>query len=182
MGLFLQTVIIPQGNQAEAAAAMEHIAKSHEEMELDLATCQYRQRANGVQILCTCMGYDSFAAALSLEIEHPILLLYIYDEDFWGYYLYENGTEIDQFCPMPEYFEECSEEEAAKLAGDPLILAQYFTVHPEDIQKYLRVWTDALMDEEGKAYPEDEFSQCDCWQMADFMEKLGFPYDFPDSI
>lgn len=179
MGLFLQTVIIPQGNQAEAAAAMEHIANRYPKMELDPATCQYLQRNNGAQILCECCGYETLATALSLEIKRPILLLYIYDDDFWGYDLYENGEEIDRFCPIPDYFEEVSEEEAAKSAGDPWCLARYFTVHPEDIQNYLRVWTEELMEEDEKAYPEDECSQCDCWQMADFMAKLGFPYDFP---
>ncbi len=180
MGLFLHTVIIPQGSQREAADAMEKIAGSHPDMELDASACQYLQRSNGVQILCECVVYERLAEALSLEIQRPILLLYIYDEDFWGYFLYENGVELDQFCPMPDYFEEVSAEEADRLSGDPLILSKYFSVDPSDIQNYLCTWTEEMMDEDEKAYPEDECFQCDCWQMADFMEKLGFSYDFPE--
>lgn len=31
-----------------------------------------------------------------------------------------------------------------------------------------------------KAYPDDEFGMGDCWQMADFMRKLGLPYPISD--
>ena len=178
MGLFLQTVILPRTHQGEAAAAMEKIAEENPDFELDPKECQYLQREGGAQILCECIGYDSLAEALSLKIPQPVLLLYIYDEDFWGYYLYENGKELDQFCPMPDYFEEVSQEERSQQAGDSAILSRYFGVTPESVQKYLCFWTEEMLEGEGKAYPEDEASQCDCWQMADFMNKLGFPYEF----
>ena len=32
-----------------------------------------------------------------------------------------------------------------------------------------------------KAYEGDEFTLGDCWQMADFMRKLGYPYEFEEA-
>ena len=47
------------------------------------------------------------------------------------------------------------------------------------MERYIRFWTEDMMEQyEQPAYPGDEFGQCDCWQMADFMRKLGFPYTF----
>ena len=39
------------------------------------------------------------------------------------------------------------------------------------------------MDEEspGKAFPEDQFRFNDCWQMCDFLKKIGLAYPLDDA-
>jgi hypothetical protein len=45
------------------------------------------------------------------------------------------------------------------------------------VKNYLVSWDGD--DSEERAYPEDEFSRGDCWQLVDFMSKLQLVY--PDS-
>lgn len=178
MGLFLQTAIIPNCKEDAAKAAVRKV-EQNTEFELIAADCQYKDYGNGVNILFngSCFGYEGLAKALSKELEQPVLLLYIYDEDYWGYYLYEAGNERDCFNPMPDYFEEVSEQERKRVAGNGAILAKYFCVEEDAIKNYLTLWTEERMEHYGeKAYPDDEFGQCDCWQMADFMKRIGFSY------
>jgi hypothetical protein len=53
-------------------------------------------------------------------------------------------------------------------------------VRPDDIANYLVHWD--LDDENpGKAYPDDRCSYNDCWQLLDFMRKLGLPYPLDDA-
>lgn len=139
--------------------------------------CQYIENAKGVSILFNehCIGYDSLAKAVSGESGKAILLLYIYDGDYWGYWLYDKGEVIDEFNPMPDYFEDISEEKLQKLKGNADSIANYFQVEKASIEKYLVRWSEETMDQ--KAYEDDEFGYGD-WQMADFMRRLGFPYEF----
>lgn len=177
MGLFLQTTIIPNCKAQEVREAVENAAEYVE--LLDPAQCGYRESEQGVTVLFNegCCGYEELAKGLSEELPSPVLLLYIYDEDFWGYYFYEGGAELDRFSPMPDYFEEYSPKERQRCAGNSALLARYFQVEQGDIERYLRFWPQDMMEQyEQPAYPGDEFGQCDCWQMADFMAKLGFPY------
>jgi len=178
MGLFLQTAIIPDCKEAEARKAVEKMARSQ---LLVPAQCRYKESEAGCAVLFNddCCGYEELAKKLSAALPHPVMLLYIYDGDFWGYFLYEKKAELDCFNSLPDYFEECSEKERRHCAGDSALIARYFHVEQGDIERYLRFWTADMMEQyEEPAYPEDEFGQCDCWQMADFMAKLGFPYTF----
>ena len=100
--------------------------------------------------------------------------LYIYDGDYWGYNLFDNGQEIDKFNPLPDYFDDIDESEIEAYKGNSDIVAQYFNINKDSIENYLIFWTDELMDE-GKAYENDEFGYED-WQLVDFMEKLGYKY------
>ena len=106
--------------------------------------------------------------------------LYLYDDDFWGYFCCENGELLDEFNPMPDYFEEASEEERQRVAGNSALIAERFQVPEAEVAGYLKAWPEDILDadETEKAYESDEFSQGDCWQMADFMAKLGYPYDW----
>ena len=94
-----------------------------------------------------------------------------------GYELYDQGDFVDQFNPMPDYFEEVSEEKILKSKGDAQIIARYFHVEKASVERYLVRWSEEMLDE--KAYADDEFGYED-WQMADFMRKLGYPYDFDE--
>lgn len=180
MGLYLQTAVIPNCSERAARAAIEKM-EAIPELELTAADCRCRELQNGVNILLNdgCMGYEGLAKALSLELKQPVMLLYILDEDYWGYYFYENGKELDSFNPMPDCYEEVSDEERRRLAGNSGVIAEYFQIAPEGIERYLVQWTEAYLDDyEAKAYEDDEFGRCDCWQMADFMRKIGYPYEW----
>jgi len=139
--------------------------------------CQYVESARGVSILINdgCIGHDSLAKAVSKETGKAFLLLYIYDGDYWGYWLYENGNAIDEFNPIPDYFEKASEKKIQKVKGNAEIIARYFDVEKASIEKYLVRWPEEMIGK--KAYEDDEFEYGD-WQMADFMRKLGYPYEF----
>lgn len=188
MGLFLQTAVIPNCKEAEARAVIEKIAgytfgEPYEFSDLCAEECRYNENNTGVSILFNdgCAGYEGLAEAVSKELGKTVLLTYIYDEDFWGYFLYENGRELDRFCPMPDYFEEQSGEEREKMKGDASVISHYFGVDEASVTGYLCEWTEEMMDNyEEKAYEDDEFEQCDCWQMVDFMRKLGYPYEWED--
>ena len=193
MGLFLQVAIMPGGKKADAKAAVEAVAEKYsctfdalekgdcidEDMiisELVPEECQYMENENGVGIFLNdgCIGYDSLAKAISKESGKACLLLYIYDGDYWGYWLYDNGEYKDQFMPMPDYFEEPSEETIRESMGDADIIAKYFHVEKAAIERYLVRWTGELRHQ--KAYEEDEYGYGDDWQITDFMGRLGYPW------
>lgn len=179
MGLFLHTAIIPDCELWEVQEAVKNVEEWLD--TLDSAQCSYRKLEHGCMVLFNedCFGYEELAIELSSNLSSPVLLLYIYDGGFWGYYFYEKGVELDRFSPMPDYCEDYFPQDRQRCAGNSALLAQYFSVEQESIERYLRQWTpDMETQYEERAYSDDEFGQCDCWQMADFMRKLGFPYTF----
>lgn len=182
MGLFMETAIIQNGEENIVKAALERIEDTKSSFALSASECQYQKYDKGVLILFNegCNGYDELAKELSEEINSPVLLLYIYDDDFWGYYFYENGKEIDCFYPMPDYFDEGVTQERLNYLLDKKVIVEYFGVEEKEIENYLVLWSEDLEEQvyisDIKAYEDDEFGQCDCWQMADFMRKLGYPY------
>lgn len=177
MGLFLQTLILPDCTLSQAQNALK-AAESLPDLGLQTEDCLYGSVSNGQIVLlnAACTGYENLAQALSEHLPGPVLLLYIFDEDFWGYHLYADGQALDAFSPMPDYFEEVSDSERQHLAGQSAVIARCFQVAEENIANYLVPWDETLFSAPGKAYPDDEFEQGYCWQMADFMRKLGYPY------
>ena len=94
------------------------------------------------------------------KISSYVMLLYIYDEDFWGYFLYDKGKEIDRFSPEPEYFG--GDGNSVKYKGSAEKIAKYFGISKESIEKYLINWTDEHYDEgDIKAYENDEYAYTD---------------------
>lgn len=180
MGLFLQTAIIQNCRQNEAERVIRELA-DNSRFGLMAEECDYMEFDKGVSILFNdhCIGYEKLAETLSKEVKQPVMLLYIYDEDFWGYFLYDNGKEIDFFSPMPDCLGEITEDEYKKFSGNSKLISKYFGVSEDKIKKYLVYWTEELIDDcDSKAYEDDEFGQCNCWQMADFMNKIGYPYEW----
>lgn len=177
MGLFLQTLILPDCTLRAAQDALKK-AESLHDLELQAEKCLYASVNNGHVVLLndSCTGYETLAQALSADLQGPVLLLYIFDEDFWGYYFYDAGQELDVFSPLPDYFEEVSDSERQRSAGNSTLIARYFQVAEETIANYLVLWEDAVFSAAAKAYPDDEYEQGYCWQMADFMRRLGYPY------
>lgn len=180
MGLFLQTAIILNCDESTAKTAVEK-AEKIPGIGLMAPACQYKEFKHGVNIQFNeeCDGFETLAKELSREVNQPVMLLYIHDEDYWGYDFYDNGKAVDSFNPMPDLYEEVSEQERERLAGKSAVIANYFQVDEAKIKNYLVAWTeDILENTTAKAYEDDEFEQCNCWQMADFMRKLGYPYEW----
>jgi hypothetical protein len=51
-------------------------------------------------------------------------------------------------------------------------------VLPTEIEDYFREWDEATLTlpDPPKAYDDDEFAIGNCWQLLDFMRKLGLSY------
>ena len=185
MGVFLQTALFPGCAESAARAAVETAAENPG-FCIDLEKCRYAQSYEGTQALMEGdnLGFAPLAKALSDASENPVMLLYIYDGDYWGYDFYGGGEE-DHFSTIPDYFGPVSPEEKQRLAGNPAALRGWFPIQDiSAIQSYYIHWSDQCEDdleEAGAAYPGDRFSYGDCWQMTDFMARLGFPWAFDGS-
>lgn len=180
MGLFLETAILPGCAEEQVRTALAALEGQDGLGQLKAAECQIKAQNGGVSVLFNeyCAGYEPFARALSAQLGRLVLYLYIYDEDFWGYFCCENGEFLDEFNPMPDYFEDVSEAERQRVAGSSQLIAERFQVPAAEIERYLTSWSGGVLDadELPKAYDGDEFTLGDCWQMADFMARLGYPY------
>lgn len=179
MGMFLQTAIITDCKTDKAQRIIETLAGGKNPYELIPSACQVRRQQEDciVYFNSSCAGYEFLAEDLSAEAETAVLLLYLYDGDYWGYYFFCKGERLDCFSPIPDYFDgHLSDEELKQFAGNAKLLTQWFKVEEAQISRYLVNWNTR----EGEfAYPEDEYPYGDCWQMADFLQKLGYSYD-PD--
>jgi hypothetical protein len=121
--------------------------------------------------------WDDASKFLSEKLGRPVFSLHIHDEDLWMFILFLNGKEIDWFNPVPEYWEDdLPIEEKERWKGNASLIAELIpSVNIDAIAKYLVEWN--LDDEDPKkAYFDDEFTNCDCWQMCDFMKKIGLEY------
>jgi hypothetical protein len=126
--------------------------------------------------------WDDASQFLSGHLGVPVFSLHIHDGDLWMCVLYDQGEQVAQFNPLPEYWDDdISEAERASWAGDAEAIAACVPgVSPEAIRPYLRHWN---LEEEnpGKAFPEDQFNFHDCWQMCDFMKKIKLKYPLDDA-
>ncbi len=185
MGLFLQTALFP-GCDEETARKTVETASKNSEFTIDLNKCQYANCYEGTQVLIVGdeLGFDSLAKFLSDTAKNPVMLLYIYDDDFWGYDFYM-GEEEDHFNTIPDYFGTITKREKQSLAGNPDILAGWFNIpDKEKISRYLLHWSDYEMDTLeflGTAYPQDSYPYGEAWQMVDFAAQLGFFWPFDES-
>ena len=122
-------------------------------------------------------GWDEAASHLSKSLGVPVISLHIHDGDLWMYVLYRDGEEVDQFNPIPDYWsEDLSPEERSSWAGDAGVVAENWDgIDAASIERYLMTW-DLDDVEPGKAYEDDEYPMGDCWQLMDFIRKLGLIY------
>lgn len=172
MGLFLYTFLFPGGEEEKCRAALQYEAG---DMDLNIhpEECHWHVFPKGpaVQLNDGAVGFDS-AGRLSDALDTPVMGLYIYDDDLWGYDLWQKGRQLDQFASVHGYFDEDS---PPNTPGNASVIARHFDVEPERIERYLIPWEDE--DIGNYAYHNDEFTAGDSWQMADFMAALGFDYD-----
>jgi len=118
--------------------------------------------------------WDKASAFLSRQLGVPAFSFHIHDGDFWMFTLFADGQVVTRFNAMPHYFD--PEEDAASWRGDPQVVARLVPgVSAENIENYLVQW-DFDYTALGKAYPDDEFKYGDCWQLCDFMKRLGLNY------
>ena len=175
MGLFLQTAVVRNCDENTARTVLERLAPE-KDWNLNVSECRFVSNDKGVQVLFNdwCSGYEEMAEVLSKEIGRDVLLLYIYDGDFWGYFFCENGVMLDQFMPIPDYFDE--KNPVPDASGNAALIAERFHVPEGDVAPYLTSWALDDLDGAETAFKEDEFPFGDCWQMVDFAAKLGWPW------
>ena len=177
MGLFLDLGILKNCDKIKAKKILDAWAKDRTS-DISPNECQLDEQNGDTVILLNAdsnfEGNAQFFKYASSKTNDAVMSLYIYDGDYWGYNLFDNGQEIDKFNPLPDYFDDIDESEIEAYKGNSDIVAQYFNINKDSIENYLIFWTDELMDE-GLAYENDEFGYED-WQLVDFMEKLGYKY------
>ncbi len=174
MGLFLYTLLFPGGEEETCRAALGREAEDPE-LSIRPEECQWHAFPKGPAVLLNdgAVGFDS-AGRLSEAADCPVMGLYIYDGDFWGYDLWQRGKALDQFASLSGYFDEDS---PPNKPGDARTVARCFGVEPEQIERYLIPWNEEAMGGENRAYNDDKAAIGDSWQLADFMEALGFDCD-----
>lgn len=181
MGVFLQYALFPGCDEASARAAVEVAEKAG--FVIGQKKCRYAQSYEGTQVLMEGddLGFAPLAKALSDAAANPVMLLYIYDGDFWGYDFY-GGQEEAHFSTLPDYFGPVTQEEKVRLSGNPAALTGWFPIQNiHAVKCYLVHWSDLdeeELDGEQFALVGDQFPYGDCWQVTDFAVRLGFPWHF----
>ncbi len=126
------------------------------------------------------MGSD-IRLSLSKALKRPVFSFHIHDSDLWMFNLFVDGKDVARFNPRPDYWEEVTDEERARWAGDAAEVARQIPgLAAKSIEKYLAVWPEGQEAGE-KAYPEDQFPIGDEWQVVDFMRAVGIKYPDKES-
>ncbi|SRR6266550_2703142 len=128
------------------------------------------------------LEWDEASRYLSSQLRVPVFSFHIHDEDLWMFVLFEHGERVTQFNPLPEYWDDgISDEERESWSGDAASIASRIPgVAPDSIRPYLRHW-DLDQEDPGKAFPDDQFHFHDCWQLCDFMKRIGLRYPLDDA-
>lgn len=157
--------------------------QKEENINSDNDNCCIIEEANGNTTVFYPDGYiewDDSSEFISKELNASVFSFHIHDGDLWMYLLYNNGKVVDQFNPIPDYWDaNLSEEEIESWKGNAGILTKHVHyIRPGEVEKYLVRW-DLEEEENSKAYPTDEFAKEE-WQLVDFMSKLKLPYPLDD--
>lgn len=173
MGVFLHTVLFPGGEARDCREAVQTAAWMPQ-LNMELDGCHWESYDKGPAVLLNddCCGFEELAERLSGLLPGPVMVLYIYDDDYWGYFLWKTGKELDRFASRTDVFEEGI---PPYRIGDAQTVARCFGVQPECIARYLIPWDGETADE--YAYESDRAAIGDSWQLADFMGALGFDFD-----
>lgn len=190
MGNFIAISGIVGKKQQEVLASLTNYARSvnggvqqEQNINSDDENCCIIEEANGNTTVFYPDGYiewDDSSAFISKELNATVFSFHIHDGDLWMYLLYNNGQIVDQFNPVPDYWDEnLSDEEIASWKGNASTLTKYIDyIKTSDIENYLVRW-DLEKEESSKAYPTDEFTKEE-WQLTDFMNKIRLPYPLDD--
>lgn len=128
------------------------------------------------------LGWDEASQHLSAQLNVPVFSFHIHDGDLWTFVLFDKGEQVAQFNPLPEYWDDrISAEERTLWSGDADAVASHVPgLSAAAIKLYFKHWDFEDMNP-GRAYPSDRFAYRDCWQLCDFMEKLGLKYPLDDA-
>lgn len=130
-------------------------------------------------------GMEEFSERVGELTEKSWLRLRIQEGTLWDYELVDSSgsQSLDTFSVCPEYwnYPEVDPAHVAEWKGKPDVLAKAFDVPLETIEHYLVHWgyQDNGEDEcytyvrQGKAYPDDESGYGECYQVFDFLRRLG---------
>ena len=88
------------------------------------------------------MQWDDASEYLSRTLGTSVFSLHIHDEDLWMYILFSKGEQVDQFNPIPDYWQRKMPKSEKQLwAGNAAVVAQHWPgVTPESIGNYLFEW------------------------------------------
>lgn len=177
MGVFLNVLICPKQGRNAVQRVLDGLDPALMlQSQLDPAQFQWLEQERGTLLqLGDCLPYEQLPQAVSRGLDGTAMLCYIYDDDFWGYELYHRGEWVDTFWTVPDCFQPVdprllrhSQEERARL------LARHFQAEAAEVREYLVPWTQADLDGDGElAYPGDASPRGDCWQLGDFLHRLG---------
>jgi hypothetical protein len=186
MGNFLALSAVIGKAQNEVVTSLSNYAASvgggmlaENALRADHENCCVIEEADGNTTISYPDGYaewDASSEFISRELNATVFSFHIHDGDFWMYVMYNNGKVVDQFNPVPDYWDDdLPKKELERWKGNAFAIAQYLPfVKPKDIKNYLVKWN--LDDEEtSKAYPTDDYARED-WQLLDFMARLKLPY------
>jgi hypothetical protein len=183
MGLFLALSGVVGGTSAEVVAALTDLSRKHSghlrsapATENEATRLVLAPGPAGVAVLYPSqfMDWDAASAFLSVTLGKPVFSFHIHDGDLWMFQLYVSGVLVTAFNPIPDYWGEDGDEESMR--GDAAMVAKHVPgVTVAGIERYLVRW-DLDAGSPGKAYPDDEFSIGEDWQLCDFLRKLGFVY------
>ena len=191
MGNFLALSAVIGRTKNEVVDSLTNYAKSvdgglrkEDNIDSDTENCCIVGEENGNTSIFYPGGYlewDDSSEFVSKELGATVFSFHIHDGDLWMYVLYHNGQVIDQFNPIPDYWDDnLSTQEIESWQGNAHAIAKYIPqVKVADIDKYLIRW-DLEEEESLKAYPTDEFAKEE-WQLVDFMKKLKVPYPLDDN-
>ena len=192
MGLFLSLASIVGRGQTAVVTALQDFAMqagatcrpaTHPQASGELCVLQEEQ---GNTTLFFADPYsdtaDNAAEFLSRRLAAPVFALHIHDGDLWMYVLYYKGAVVDQFNPIPDYWDaDLSDQELANWRGAATTVATYVpAVQAADIENYLVRW-DVADEHSPKAYPTDEYAR-EAWQLLDFMKHLQLPYPLVEDV
>ncbi|MES2775034.1 MAG: hypothetical protein V4722_12660 [Bacteroidota bacterium] len=190
MGMFLSLTSVVGKTQNEVEASLASYAKfaggglEKENISIDNDNCCVISEANGNTTIFNPyahLEWDKSSEFISKELNAPVFSFHIHDSDLWMYVLFANGKAVDQFNPIPDYWDDnMSEEEIESWKGNTEIVSNNFkTVKQADIERYLVRW-DLEVEGNNKAYADDEYTNED-WQLLDFMKKLHLPYPLDEN-
>lgn len=122
-------------------------------------------------------GCEQVVEELSRELKCPAFWFHVHDDDLWMYLFYQSGVEVDRFNTMPGYWQPVSDDERTSWAGNSQKIAQIWPdLEAKDIEDYLVDHESPDFDGQQEAYENDFVPGLDCWQIIDFINKLGLDY------
>jgi hypothetical protein len=189
MGLFLSMSGVIGKTKEDVEKCLKEFAKNNggdllkENLDNENPKFCVINEKNGNVTVFYPSGFNEFGDVskyISAKLNCPVFFFHIHDGDLWMYFLYNQGLLVDQFNPIPDYWDDnLSEKEIDEQKGNAKLISELIpNVKIETINKYLTRWN--LENDDIKAYPDDEFENID-WQVVDFMKKIGLEYPISDS-